>query len=1525
MITTDAGCYFLKNNGGVKGSDGVIHVTFTEMKNNIITAFNSNYSTIKAGDFNGDGLIDFVLNEHCNANWKLAINNGRWGFDYYPLSNFTAVEEAKTDRNDNKEDCIVTDFNHDGKSDIILVDPVYYDASKWYEPSYYLLDKTNITWYASTGKAFTVSHTTSTTDENFTFNRYNTTGDFNGDGKEEVLSYGSDMYGGVNKGDLLYFNGTFNTGVNFNTNFEANQVKSITDGMSNKTELVYQPLTYAKTTDGKDFYTSGTDAVYPVVDVIAPINCVLQINQPIGNGNIATTAYAYTGAKVQLNGKGFLGFKSQTASNGINNRKVSTTTEMDYALCLPTRQTTITSTLTGAEISRSETTLSNAKSVDKVYTSLPTRTVEMDIPKDLVKVTFPIYDSWNNLTGVNSTYSDSRLLSMFDSSGNLTGVDTSSGYIATTTQTIGYGQFGTWAWCLNKPISNTTVQQKNGETYTRTKLYEYDGKANLTKETIDPADENSVMTEYQDFDSFGHAKTIAVTANAKTRTSKVTFTTSGRFVTSKTNELGQTTTYDWNEALGLLNSETDYRNNKTIYTYNNFGKLITTLYPTGISKNNNFYYTSINGAKYYSCTTVSGSAPEYIWYDALGHELQKDTYGLTSKMISVYSEYATDGKLYRVSDPIFTGTTKIWAATYTYDSYGRPLLVTTPMGTNSTVYGTKTTTVTTPESTQETTINNWGQTLTSKQNGKTVVYTYYPSGLTKTSTPEGGQALSMEYDLQGNRTKLIDPDGGTVESKYNGFGELLWEKQKVRNATDYITTTNNYDNNGLLQNINRNGEITLYTYDTQYKNRVNTIEIAGKNKQIFTYDAFDRVTNVKEEIGSRVYNTGKEYDTYGRVYKEIYPSGYYTLNTYDSNNFGNLVEVKDNASRSIWKAIDENARRQTTQISKGGVTTYFGFDSRGFPTAIASNSVNLDYNFDSKGNLANRRDNCNGQYEQFQYDAFNRLTNWDTYSRSGTLTKQNSMAYDATSSNITAKSDLGAFTMSYGGKRTDGSDIGPHALATISGVPTNFPIADLNVTYTDFKKIATLQEGNNYYTLSYGVDDQRRKSEYSVNGVLQQTRYYVGNYEEEVDKNGNVRKIHYLSGAILIQNNGMDSLLYTYSDFQGTLLALLDVSGAVVEKYAFDPWGVRRNPADWSQNDLRTKWIVNRGYTGHEHLDVFGIINMNGRVYDPLTAQFFSPDPYVQAPGNWLNYNRYGYCMGNPFKYTDPSGNFWWILAGAVVGGVVNWAAHGCQFNWNGLAAFGIGAAGGALAAVTGGASLAAMGGTTAAVGGGGFVAGAFSAGIAYTYGTMFTSFGNSMAFGDPMPTGEQFLTGLGISMFTGGTLQGINAAVHGRNFFNGNLPKVQLTGLPTPGPIGIKTDPIKRPYAQSIKNELLNQSAPQETPNETNPMQGKVMQTIKGADGQIKYVFRAVDEVEADVIKNTGQFSLQEGGLESKYFAKSIEDAQWYGERLYPNGYTVIQAAVRDAVNPSQYWYPSIDIGAYVFPKETLPYIIPH
>jgi RHS repeat-associated protein len=63
-----------------------------------------------------------------------------------------------------------------------------------------------------------------------------------------------------------------------------------------------------------------------------------------------------------------------------------------------------------------------------------------------------------------------------------------------------------------------------------------------------------------------------------------------------------------------------------------------------------------------------------------------------------------------------------------------------------------------------------------------------------------------------------------------------------------------------------------------------------------------------------------------------------------------------------------------------------------------------------------------------------------------------------------------------------------------------------------------------------------------------------------------------------------------------------------------------------------------RGFTGHEHLDMFGLINMNGRMYDPVIARFLSPDPFVQAPTFTQSFNRYSYVRNNPLSYIDPTG-----------------------------------------------------------------------------------------------------------------------------------------------------------------------------------------------------------------------------------------------------------------------------------------------
>ena len=97
---------------------------------------------------------------------------------------------------------------------------------------------------------------------------------------------------------------------------------------------------------------------------------------------------------------------------------------------------------------------------------------------------------------------------------------------------------------------------------------------------------------------------------------------------------------------------------------------------------------------------------------------------------------------------------------------------------------------------------------------------------------------------------------------------------------------------------------------------------------------------------------------------------------------------------------------------------------------------------------------------------------------------------------------------------------------------------------------------------------------------------------------------------------------------------------------------------------------------------------MNGRLYDPLVARFLSPDNYVQAPDFTQNFNRYTYCLNNPLKYTDPSGEFAHLVLGAIIGGFINLATHLDDVDNAGefFGYFLIGAAAGALGAGAAGA-----------------------------------------------------------------------------------------------------------------------------------------------------------------------------------------------------------------------------------------------
>ena len=265
-------------------------------------------------------------------------------------------------------------------------------------------------------------------------------------------------------------------------------------------------------------------------------------------------------------------------------------------------------------------------------------------------------------------------------------------------------------------------------------------------------------------------------------------------------------------------------------------------------------------------------------------------------------------------------------------------------------------------------------------------------------------------------------------------------------------------------------------------------------------------------------------------------------------------------------------------------------------------------------------------------------------------------------------------------------------------------------------------------------------------------------------------------------------LHYVHTDNLGSWDIITDMGGDLEQSLSFDAWGNRRNASTWNGSATDTP-LFDRGFTGHEHLYNFGLINMNGRVYDPYMSTFLSPDNFIQAPDNSQNFNRYAYCLNNPLKYTDPSGEVFGlddILLAAAVGAIVNISYQGLSGNIKSAGDFciamGIGALGGLAGLCIGSGISSAIAGTgfgAGFIGGGEVAASGFASGAVIGAGSGFSS-GFITGSGNAWMTGSSFTGGLKIGItngffagisggLIGGMYGGIDAAMDGRNFWNGS------------------------------------------------------------------------------------------------------------------------------------------------------------
>ena len=166
-------------------------------------------------------------------------------------------------------------------------------------------------------------------------------------------------------------------------------------------------------------------------------------------------------------------------------------------------------------------------------------------------------------------------------------------------------------------------------------------------------------------------------------------------------------------------------------------------------------------------------------------------------------------------------------------------------------------------------------------------------------------------------------------------------------------------------------------------------------------------------------------------------------------------------------------------------------------------------------------------------------------------------------------------------------------------------------------------------------------------------------------------------GRVGLQYNGAN-YLYVYNA-QGDVTAIVDSNHNVVVSYTYDEWGAKVSVTGSMAGTLGVQNPFR--YRGYCYDEETGWYYLQSRYYDPVTGRFLNTDGQINS--TILGANLFAYCENNPVMRADSNGQFWHIVGGAVIGGliggissIVGQAISGNGINW---AEVGVSAASGAL------------------------------------------------------------------------------------------------------------------------------------------------------------------------------------------------------------------------------------------------------
>ena len=1087
-------------------------------------------------------------------------------------------------------------------------------------------------------------------------------GDFNGDGQDDLLlvDQKADKSGYVWRAYMQLRK-------------RPELLSSITDSLGNQTQVSYGSIT------DPALYQGGATVAFPEMNWRGPRDLVSSLKRSNGLGGFTETLYEYRDAKVNVLGRGFLGFATQITKEPARQRVLTRKFKQQFPLVGALTEERLE--VKGKLLSRRTLDyLSVAQTAGKVQFVAPKSSTseQFELDGSAVKAVVESFD-YDAETGSVKTQSSETRPSLGGS------------WVERSTITRQY-QHQLTSWLLGFVTSETRTLAAAGASAQTvvTQRVPKTGTLAVASEVRFAGNPGLQQNISYSYDAQGNPISVTTsTGNAGSQTQRLENYQEQRFPRRLINALGHVGLRSYDAGSGQVLSSTDANGLTTTASYDGFGRLLTQRNPDGsqqVSEYKNCGSSCLLNERFRVTTVAQGAPWQRVHYDSLGRKLREAKQGFAGGDVYVDRQYDAFGRQTKVTQPYSAGSGQL-VSLYSYDDLDRVRQVQAPSGAViSTTYASRIGGGNTLSKARQ--FNREGQSQTQLEvrehdaAGRLVLstnaansaeavsidYQYDGAGnlLRSEVNNDPRTAITMTYDLAGNRITQRDPNSGLMSYSYDALGRV----REV--AAPGVRTLQSYDALGRLtarQEYQGTQQVdaATWTYDAGTKaigKLTGLFKADGSFVQGYVYDSQGRLqargTDINVAGVSKSYTTNYTYDAFSRPLKTTWASGFGLLQRYNAQ--GYLIgESSLDGSQSYRSIETQNARGQNTRVSYGnGVVSDYRYDDAngGLKELDSSNGAGvlqqLRYSYDPIGLLTSREDQRGGYREHFDYDALQRLS--ASQRQLGSSSQVDSYAYDALG-NLLHTPQIGAVNYAQYDAATQASctalgavaQPGPHAaLQSSQGAycydARGNQIAGPNrsISYSVDNKPLVITHNGQTSEFRYDPDHKR----FYQSTAARSTYYLDEGQFEEVSEGGQTKQNTYASGYLQHQknlSNGTSTLKYKLNDQLGSVDVVLDAQGKVLERLAYAPFGGRRG-ANWS-NTVAPMKESRRGFTGHEHLEESKLIHMNGRVYDPSLGRFLSADIVYQDATNAQMFNRYAYGFNSPFSGTDPTGYAFWNFA----------------------------------------------------------------------------------------------------------------------------------------------------------------------------------------------------------------------------------------------------------------------------------------